>query len=138
MALRRAKLRLYSEEDILAGHMQLRSGFNAEKQEVVLQINEGEKAWAHITFELPEFVEVVKKMGELRSMFAEQVHDGLEAGARVEAIVDPRWEVRGQTPGLPKGAALLHLRHPGFGWLSFAIPAHEAIAMGESLAKATK
>jgi hypothetical protein len=120
----------------MTGHMQLQSGFNEAEQHVVLQINEGEKAWAHITLELPEFIEHIKKLAGLRTLFAEQVPADIDPGTRIEAINDPGWIVHAKNPGLPAGTVLLHLRHPGLGWLSFAIPAHEAKAMSETLAKA--
>lgn len=117
----------------MAGNMQISSGFDAEKQHVVLQINEGHKAWAHITLELPEFIEFIRSLANLRAMFAEQVPTDVEPGSRLDAVVNPAWMVMVDNPGLPKDAALLLLRHPGFGWLSFALPENERKAMGQAL-----
>lgn len=116
-----------------AGKMQLRTSFNAEKQFAQFQINEGERAWAHVTLELPEFSDFVQGMGRMRQLFTEPVAPDLDAGSRLEAVVDPRWRVMNQVPGHPAGSATLLLRHPGFGWLGFALPQHEARALGEAL-----
>lgn len=119
-----------------AGKMQLVASFNAKEQHAQLQINEGPRAWAHVTLELPEFIAFVQGMGRLRQQFAEPVAAELDAGSRVEAVVDPAWRVMDLTQGLPAGSATLLLRHPGFGWLGFALPQHEARALGEALLRA--
>lgn len=121
-----------------AGRMTLRTGFDAARQHVLLQIEEGDKAWAHITLELPEFTDLQRDLARYRQQFSETVPMELEPGAKAEAAVDPRWQVMTGNPGLPEGAVLLQIRHPGYGWLHFAVPEASARKMGKVLARATR
>jgi hypothetical protein len=122
----------------MAGHMRLKTWFDAAQQHVTLQIEEGEKKWAHVTLELPEFTDLMRGLARYRMQFAEQVPGSIDPGAKVEAIANPAWEVRSEVPGLPDRTALLHLRHPGYGWLSFAVPADEAREMGRALIRSAQ
>lgn len=52
----------------------------------------------------------------------------LEAPKQVQAFPDPAWLITGHLQG-----AALNIRHPGYGWLAFMIPPHEAIKMRDTL-----
>ena len=44
----------------------------------------------------------------------------------------PRWHTQREVPA---GKSLLHFRHPGFGWLHFAVPPDEAKRLAKYLLK---
>lgn len=121
----------------MAGHVVLKTGLNDKEQHAIFQIEERGTPLAHVTLELPEFTDVLRGLGDLRTRFAEQVPPAIDIGARVAVTVDPAWTVMTDVPELPEGMVLLHVRHPGFGWLSFALPGHEAESMAKALSVST-
>jgi hypothetical protein len=65
--------------------------------------------------------EFIRILGTIRESLAEQVPLRLELPARVRCIIDPGWWCDPK----PK-QRLLALRHPGYGWLGFALPTEQA------------
>ena len=61
---------------------------------------------------------LVQAVAQQRQKMKPEVPHHFPQGPR-SAILDPRWYVAHET--LVDGCAL-HLRHPGLGWLSFAVP----------------
>lgn len=49
-------------------------------------------------------------------------------------VVDPAWRTNRPPHASLKGL-LLRLRHPGHGWLTFLLPEHESVSLGEWLSK---
>ncbi|HBO78681.1 hypothetical protein [Cupriavidus sp. UBA2534] len=56
-----------------------------------------------------------------------------QAGETVQAIADPRWWMSSEAF---VGGALLQLRHPGLGWLAFALPLQSLQALHAEAGKA--
>ena len=75
-------------------------------------------------------------LGEARAMLRSAVPPApqQDAHTRELMVLDPTW--RTQRPEHPTLNGIeLRLRHPGFGWLTFLIPWHEAKSLGEWLIK---
>ena len=75
-------------------------------------------------------------LGEARAI----MRDGVpiktpeQRSARELVILDPAWRTEPQLhPSL--AGIFLRLRHPGFGWLTFLLPHHEAQSLGKWLTK---
>ena len=121
-----------------AGHMSLRTWFDKDRQEVAFQIQEGDKAWGHVTVELPEFTDLMGHLAEYRMKFSEPVPRQIDPGTRSEATVSPVWSVTTLTnppEGVEAGSVLLQIRHPGYGWLSFVVPPKDAMTLSRGLEK---
>lgn len=101
-------------------------------EQVTLQINDDRGLGGHVFLDGAETEQVLHGIAKCRAALRDPVPPDLDPGARLEALVDPRWRIDGVR--LPEGRVLM-LRHPGFGWLSFVIPDHEAKAMAEWLTK---
>jgi hypothetical protein len=87
-----------------------------------------------------ELDSLIAALGEKRWMLPDPVPSdhatAVSSGAvkREVMVIDPGW--RTELPIHPTLNGLtLRLRHPGFGWLAFLLPWHEAKALGESLVK---
>ena len=73
---------------------------------------------------------LIHALGELRMAMVNEHPKDFALGQKVEAIYDPRWVTEAD---LLEGDSLIHLRHPGFGWLSFLLPRHEAAKLAQFL-----
>lgn len=100
--------------------------------EVLMQMEDGDTPLAHMIFDGASVEEVIRNLSAARMQLPEAVTPDLDPGARMEAVVDPRWKTELISD---HGVAVLALRHPGLGWVSFAFPPHEALALGQSLQK---
>jgi hypothetical protein len=72
------------------------------------------------TGEVDNFIDALWKW---RSKMKPEQPNDIILGEKVTAIADPRWYSEGE---LKRGGSLLHLRHPGFGWLHFWLPKDDA------------
>lgn len=102
-----------------AGRMSLRSWFDQKTQQVCIELIEGDQPIAHITLELPEFSTLLRNLGQLRTKFAEPVPRSLEPRARMDVNDLTAYSV---ISGPSEEGRVLAVRHPGYGWLAFAIP----------------
>lgn len=116
----------------MAARMELVTSFNAERQHVQLVMEEAGTPLAHMTIELPELIDLIARLGQYRAEFSEQVPPRLDPGMRLMALADPIYRVA-QNPSLGPGEVALQIRHPHYGWLSFALPGHEARHMADLL-----
>lgn len=63
---------------------------------------------------------LIQALGSMREHMSPPVRESdPEVGTHVLATLDPRWVLASETF---VGGALLHVRHPGLGWLAFALP----------------
>ena len=85
-----------------------------------------------VRLELPaeEVAKLIAGLCELRAHLEPPVPMEFPLGQAVGAISDPRWAAE---PELLLGQSLLHLRHPGLGWLHFVLPQNEARTLGQLL-----
>ncbi len=67
--------------------------------------------------------QAIKQLGELRAGKEPQVPMNFSYGGPYDALEDARWNTQREALA---GKSMLHFRHPGFGWLHFAIPPEEA------------
>ena len=74
--------------------------------------------------------ELLHNLAEFRADMRPQHLMDFALGQKVVAATDPCWLTE---PEIMTGASLIHLRHPGFGWLSFLFPRDEAAKLGEFL-----
>lgn len=75
-------------------------------------------------------------LGEARAIMHGQVavEPPQERGTRELMVLNPAWRTSSELhPSL--SGIILRLRHPGFGWLTFHLPPHEAHALGDWLTK---
>lgn len=72
------------------------------------------------TSQVEKFMETLRQW---RSQMKPDIPDEFALGSRVTAILNPPWCTE---PESSQGDSLLHIRHPGYGWLSFLIPTLEA------------
>lgn len=71
---------------------------------------------------------LIAKLARLRAEIEPTHRAHFIPGQRVAAIPKPHWYTE---PDILSGDTLIHLRHPGFGWLSFLIPASDAVRMAD-------
>ena len=94
-------------------------------QEVLIRVldedGDGLEGFADAT----DLDELIARLGELRAILADAVPERLEPTGRVVAVRDPAWwcQPRKEDYGVC-------FRHPGYGWLAFGLPPHEAKALG--------
>jgi hypothetical protein len=101
-----------------------------EGQTVTLEMHIDGVPKAHIVFDAAGLSDNIHMLAAARATMTEPVTPELEVGMRLEAMGDPAWKTEGRHDF---GGAMLALRHPGYGWVSFLLPPHEAQAMGKSL-----
>ncbi len=82
------------------------------------------------TLEAPELDRLIALLGAARAGMADEVPAQLDPGSRVPATVAPAWQA--PDPGVSDTCGLA-LRHPGFGWLGFVLPRHQAHAIAAAL-----
>lgn len=78
--------------------------------------------------DVAELDDLINKLGQAGALMADEVPKTLEVPARVYQTRDPDWLVS------HKPELSICLRHPGFGWLSFALAPDEAMAIATRLA----
>lgn len=71
------------------------------------------------------FDRLIALLGQIRPSVQPSIQaDPPSPGRPISAIYDPRWQISNDPMG---GGAVLKIRHPGFGWLTFSIPLHELV-----------
>ena len=73
---------------------------------------------------------LIDRLGALRAGMRNQHPSAWPRRGFVDAIYNPPWY---SEPELLQGNSLLHIRHPGFGWLHFSIPKPAAAKLAEFL-----
>jgi hypothetical protein len=101
-----------------------------DRMSVTLEMHVDGEPKAHMYLDAAGLEEIVSELAGVRASMAEGVTPDLETGMRLAAVGDPRWRTEAYHP---VGGAMLALRHPGHGWVSFLLPPAEARALGASL-----
>ncbi len=104
------------------------------REHVTVELDEGETPLGHIKLDVEATAGHISRMAELRAQLADEVPRDLDPGSRLTIEFNPAWRT-GRFSSPEPGTIGLVLRHPGFGWLSFGLPPHEAVALGKSLPK---
>jgi hypothetical protein len=83
--------------------------------------------------------QAIAELAKLRAGMEPAVTTDFKPGQAVSNVTTtPRWQTQRERL---QGLSLLHFRHPGLGWLHFAIPPREAVRLAKLLfaqAKITK
>jgi hypothetical protein len=85
---------------------------------------------AVLKLDVTEVDKMIEMLGMMRSSMQPEVPKDFPFGQKVSAVPDPHWR---SEPDLLRGHSLLHLRHPGFGWLHYLMPPQEAKRLAEIL-----
>jgi hypothetical protein len=95
-----------------------------------LSISYGGRADLTVEMETAQVDDMLSAIAKWRSEMLPSHPEIYAPVARVTAIRDPRWYTEAE---LSVGGSLLHLRHYGFGWLSFWLPKNEAAKLANFL-----
>lgn len=98
--------------------------------EVLIRVLDEDGAVAEGLADATDLDELIANLGEVRAGLTDQVPERLEPSGRVPAVRDPAWWCQAR-----KEDTALCLRHPGYGWVAFGLPHHEAKALGDWLIK---
>ena len=111
--------------------MALNASVDSSREHVVIELSMDGKPLGHIELDSASVEKHIHDLAQQRANLIDPVTPTLDAGSRLEAIVDPRWRV----PKPIEQGRVLALRHPGLGWLSFVFPDKEARAIAAWLTK---
>ena len=73
---------------------------------------------------------LLRDLGRLRQQLPVEQPRELDTSGLMYGVLDPAWRLNREVMA---GYAILSLRHPGFGWLSFALPHLWANTIGRML-----
>jgi hypothetical protein len=103
-----------------------------DKNYVTLGLVDQGKPANQVTIQADELSLMIAKLAEARAVMSAPISREPPQNCRELAAIDPIW--RTNPPLHPDvNGVLLRLRHPGFGWLTFILPHHEAAALGKWL-----
>jgi hypothetical protein len=128
-----------TEQDNPGGHIatdRVAVTLDGLKSTATIDLLTNAKPATRIELQASELDAVLAALGEARAI----MRDGVpiktpeQRSARELVILDPAWRAEPQLhPSL--AGIFLRLRHPGFGWLTFLLPHHEAQSLGSWLTK---
>ena len=101
---------------------------------VTLQFHTQPASSNELTLSATQLDELIFVLGTARAKMAEQIPTEPLVGplTREAVVIDPIWRTT-RPPHQSLDGLLLRLQHPGLGWLTFLLPHHECIALGEWL-----
>ncbi len=103
-----------------------------DRTHVVMRLDEDGKTVADILLDGPAADRHIRRVAGARGELTDEIPRSLTAGAGLETVADPVWRTAKPAQGEFDGVAVA-LRHPGLGWLSFALSPAEARALAVSL-----
>ena len=131
-----------SKRDIAGGVQsteRMTIALSEDKETATLKLLTGGQQIAQADLSAKELDDILAMLGEARAIMRQPVpaKPPNVAGAREAVILDPAW--RTDTAIHPSlDGIILRLRHLGFGWVTFLLPHHEALALGKWLADNSK
>lgn len=112
------------------------------KDKTTVTINFGlkdEEPWGHSVFAAEDLDNFIKTLSNVRASMDPLIVEEKPPAGPTNSILDPRWWIQ---PELLTDGVGFAIRHPGLGWLSFAIPPDSCSVLhrllGENLARAEK
>ena len=88
------------------------------------------------TWDVEQIEQTIAELAKLRAGMEPAVTTEFKPGQAVPNVsITPRWH--SQRENL-QGLSMLHFRHPGLGWLHFAIPPKEAVRLARLLLNQVK
>ncbi|MGP0094219.1 MAG: hypothetical protein ACLPKB_30380 [Xanthobacteraceae bacterium] len=112
-------------------YAELRIATNPARKYVVIELWMDGKRLGHINLDGATAEEHIHAVAKHRAELVDPVSPDLHPGARLEAILDPKWRVLNPI----EAGRILALRHPGLGWLPFVFPDKEARSISDWLTK---
>lgn len=106
----------------------VRTRVEADRQSISLEMSADDGPLGHVFLAGSDIEDFIQQLSRHRAELVDEVPRSLDVGSRVEAQIDPVWRLTHSADG-----PLLHLRHPGIGWLTFLFPEKEAEAIGRHL-----
>ena len=111
---------------------QMKVNLSDDEDYVTIGLADQGKPTNQITIQADELSLMIAKLAEARAVMSAPISREPPQNCRELAAIDPIW--RTNPPLHPDvDGVLLRLRHPGFGWLTFILPQHEAAGMGKWL-----
>lgn len=84
-----------------------------------------------LSLDAPNVDALLRNLSELRArMTTKHAPKWNPAIQKFEALYDPAWQA---APEMKGGRSVLHVRHPGFGWLHFSLPKRAAARLSKIL-----
>lgn len=112
--------------------MEMLSGVSEDRQSAVINLLQDGVALGHIIYDASTLEQFIHQLAALRASLPEQVAPTLDPGSRIDAQIAPAWQI----PAVKsEHGRLLLLRHPGLGWLGFALGDKHAAEIAEWLTK---
>jgi hypothetical protein len=107
---------------------------NEDKSAATINKVTDKKPTTQIELTASELDAVLGVLGEARAIMRDKVtfETPQVRGARELMVLDPAWRTDPQLHPALSGI-VVRLRHPGFGWLTFLLPHHEARSLGNWL-----
>ena len=87
----------------------------------------------HMFLDAGDLSGLIANLAKARADMADMVPLNLDPHARLEAVVDPSWQLAPDSGGLRN----LALRHPGLGWLAFRMNMESSQRLGSGLSRKT-
>lgn len=109
--------------------MQLVPSLTQNRLEAVIDMHRNGQAIGRAVFDASGLQSVIHDFTKVRAAMAESVPDELDPGSRIDGVPNPCWRMDVQNDG----GILLSFRHPGFGWVAFKLPKHEATHLAEQI-----
>lgn len=105
-----------------------------DKKNATLKLVQGGQPANQINLLPTELEAIITTLGEARAVMPIGVpaEPRQDAGTREIMVIDPAWRTAPTIHSALNGI-ILRLRHPGFGWLTFLLPHHEALSLGKWL-----
>lgn len=104
--------------------------WNLERDRRTVTVTFSDQSGGSIQLDAAGVEEVLRNLGQFRSVMAPDAPAEWPAARAVAAVPDPHWRVE---PELMSGESLLHVRDPRFGWLHFLLPKESARLLGRAL-----
>lgn len=116
--------------------MTYQAGVTENRDAVVLELRQDEKALARIILDAPTVHDLIRNLAKCRAALLETIAVELDPGARIEVTQSPAWRIPDKHSG--SFGTVLALRHPGMGWLGFVIEPERAQQIGQALIGASQ
>jgi hypothetical protein len=88
------------------------------RDHVAINVDQDGKMLCQLLMDAPAVADFISELANQRAALKEQVAPMLDPGSRIDALIEPSFRIEGE---LWNGRRILAFRHPGFGWLGFAL-----------------
>lgn len=101
------------------------------RQNLVIEMEIGGDTIGHVKYESIELADLMKQLAALRAKMPDPVPYELDPSPRLGVVIDAKHSVNdmAQYPG----HTVLAFRHPGYGWIGFALDADRTRELAKQL-----